>query len=456
MENLKKSISSYLKSKDMEALKNMLNAAEDMEVLGAINDLSSEEQAIVYRLLNKDRALFIFEQLDTGLQQKLIHSFTEEKAIEMIAELAPDDRVRLLDELPAGVAKKLLASLSAEERQITNVLMGYEAETAGRIMTPEYVRLRRDMTVEEALEKVKISAKDKETIYTLYITDDGRTLEGVISLRELLIADANEKVENLMQKKVIKVSTDTDQEEVARLLHDLDLLAIPVADKENRLVGIITVDDAMDILEDEATEDMFDKAGMADINRKESSRSVVLVEGSLWDIWKVRMPFLFLTLAGGLLAGSVIDQFEETLHSVAMVAIFIPVIMDMGGNVGTQSSTVFARGVLLGHISMKKIGKHLLKEITVGFSMGVLVGIIAGLAAYIWHGIPGLGLAVGLALMITMTLATLLGFMVPYILIKLNVDQAAGTDPIITTIKDIVGLLIYFVLVNQFLGHLLY
>jgi len=439
----------------MKSLKKILNSAEDLEVLEAIKDLSSKEQVIVYRLLNKERALFIFEQLDTRLQQKLIHSFTEEKAIEMITELAPDDRVRLLDELPAGVAKKLLASLSVEERQITNVLMGYESETAGRIMTPEYVRLSRDMTVVDALDKVKANAKDKETIYTLFVTNEARVLEGVLSLRELLIADSHIKIEDLMQKKIIKVSTDTDQEEVARLLQELDLLAIPVTDKENRLVGIITVDDAMDILEDEATEDMFDKAGMADINRKETSRSELLVEGSMWDIWKVRVPFLVLTLLGGLIAGSVIETFEETLESIAIVAVFIPVIMDMGGNVGTQSSTVFARGLLLGHIKMKNIGKHLIKEMIVGLTMGILIGIVAGSAAYIWHGVLGLGLAVGFALVITMTMASMLGFIVPFILIKLNVDQAAGTDPIITSIKDVLGLLIYFILVNQFLGHLI-
>ena len=455
MENFKKSIWAYLKDKDMDALKKLLNSAEELEILEAINDLSADEQVVIYRLLNKDKALAVFEQLDIRLQQELISSFTEEKAIEMVEELAPDDRVRLLDELPATVAKKLLESLSPEERQVTNVLLGYEAETAGRIMTTEYVRLSREMTVAEAMSKIKISAKDKETIYTLYITDEVRTLEGVISLRELLVAESDEKIEDLMQKKVIKVSIDTDQEEVARLLQELDLLAIPVVDKEKRLVGIITVDDAMDILEDEATEDMFDSAGIADIKNQESNRSEILVFGSLWQIWKMRLPFLIFTLIGGIFAGMVIDGFEETLESVAIVAVFIPIIMDMGGNVGTQSATVFTRGLLLGHIKMKDVKKNLFKEIFVGVTMGGLVGLVTGLIAYFWYGIPGLGIAVGLALAFTTSIAAGLGFFVPYLLVKFNIDQASGTGPIITSIKDITGLLVYFYLVTVFLGHLL-
>lgn len=455
MPKFKETIWAHLENKDMESLKKLLSSAEDMEILDVIRELSAEEQVIVYRLLTKDRALLIFEQLDTSLQQKLLTSFTEERAIEMITELAPDDRVRLLDELPARVAKKLLESLSQEERKETNVLMGYEAETAGRIMTTEYIRLKRDYTVEEALKKIRETASEKETIYTLYVTNDERKLEGVLSLRELLIAPVKSKIEDIMQKKVIKVNTGTDQEEVAKVLQELDLLSIPVADKEDRLVGIITFDDAMDILQEEATEDIFDKAGLADLNVRESDRSERLVNGSVFQIWRVRLPFLIITMIGGLMAGVVIEAFEEALEAIAAVAIFIPVIMDMGGNAGTQSSTIFARGLILGHINTKKFVKHLGKETLVGLSMGVLVGIATGVIASVWQGIPELGIAVGLALAITMTLATTLGFFIPYTLFKLGIDQAAGADPIITTIKDISGLLIYFVLVTQFLGYLL-
>jgi magnesium transporter len=453
--NLYEDIRGHLKSKNIDALKQLLNSVTEVDVLEAIQELSAESQGIVYRLLSKDKALYVFEQLDTASQQQLLHSFADEAAIELIESMPPDDRVQLLDELPATVAKKMLAALSPKEREMTNLLMGYEEKTAGRIMTPEYVRISRHMSATEALEKVKINAEEKETIYTLYITDDSRKLEGVISLRDLLIAKSDDKIENIMQEITAKVSTDTDQEEVARLLQRLDWLAIPVVDKENRLVGIITVDDAMDILEEESTEDMFNKAGITDLTKNQATRSDVVINGSIWAIWKVRLPFLILTLFGGLLAGSVIGAFEEVLQSVVFVAVFIPVIMDMGGNVGVQSSTVFLRGTILGHIKEETIKSHIFKEVSVGFTMGLVVGITAGIAAYVWQGIPGLGLAVGLSLILVMTFASFLGFIDPYLLMKMNVDKAAGTDPIITTIKDISGLFIYFVLVNFFLGHLL-
>nr|WP_275581494.1 magnesium transporter [Amphibacillus cookii] len=444
-----------MENRKMDELKKILNQAEDIEILDLLRTFSADEKVLIYRLLSKEKALLVFEQLDVYLQQELLASFTEEKVSELINELAPDDRVRLLDELPAKVTKKLVASLSPEERKETALLMGYEEETAGRIMTTEYVRLKRSYTAAEAIEKLRVHAQDKETIYTIYITDESRTLEGVVSLKELVMAAPEQKLEEIMHKKIIKVSTDTDQEEVARTLQELDLLALPVVDSESRLVGIITFDDAMDILEEETTEDIFNKAGLADLNSRESDRSERLVNGSLFQIWKVRLPFLVITMIGGLMAGVVIEAFEEALEAIAAVAIFIPVIMDMGGNAGTQSSTIFARGLILGNINTKKFIKHLGKETLVGLSMGVLVGIATGIIASTWQGLPELGIAVGLALAITMTLATTLGFFIPFVLFKLGTDQAAGADPIITTIKDISGLLIYFILVTQFLGYLL-
>jgi len=450
---LKEKILRHIENKEMDSLKTLLYDSEGMEILHAFHELSSENQVIVFRLLVKDSALEIFEQLDTDEQQNLLRSFTDENTREYINEMAPDDRVRLLDELPASVAKKLINALSAEERESTNILLGYAPETAGRIMTTEFISLNRDMTAEAALDKVRRQAEDKETVYTLYITDSSKRLEGVLSLKDLIVAKENPKVEEIMSKKTISVSTGTDQEEVARLLQELDLLAIPVVDKEDRIVGIVTIDDAIDILEDEATDDILNQAGL--VAHKEANRSEVLISGSLLKIWRVRLPFLLITIVAGLLAGGVIEFFEDALEYIVAVAFFIPLIMDMGGNVGTQSSTVFARGASLGHIDMGRFGRYLAKEVGVGFSLGILSGAIAGVIASIWQGEVMLGLAVGLAVAFTMTLAAFLGFLVPFILIKLNVDQAAGSAPIITSIKDISGLVIYFGLVTFFLGHLL-
>ncbi|MCL2610175.1 MAG: magnesium transporter [Defluviitaleaceae bacterium] len=456
MENeLMEKVLELIEKGEINALKLVLENADEIELLKTFHDLNPKEQVTTFRLLSKNTALSFFEQLDTDEQQNLMRSFTDERAIELLNNLAPDDRVRLLDEMPAGVAKNLIVSLSKEERELTNLLMGYESETAGRIMTTKYISLRREMTVEEALVKVREQAPDKETIYILYVTDKTKTLEGVLSLKELILAESTAKIEDIMSTAVISVSTNTDQEEVANTLKELDLLALPVVDGENRIVGIITIDDAVDILENEATEDILDAAGFADITGNEADRSEVLVKGSLWKIWRVRLPFLLITLVAGLLAGVIIEDFEEALESIAIVAIFIPLIMDMGGNVGTQSSTIFARGVVLGHVNVKNFFKPFLKEVGVGLSMGMVIGIASALIITFWQGMPMLGVAVGLSLIATMTLASLLGFLVPFVLIKLKVDQAAGAAPIITSIKDIAGLLIYFNIVYLLLGHML-
>ena len=446
-------IISCLKEKDMETLKILLGSAEEAEILSLFHELSPNEQVIVFRLLAKDVALSVFEELDTDDQQNLLRSFTDAQAIEMVNELAPDDRVRLLDELPASVARKILAALSPEEREMTNLLMGYGAQTAGRIMTPEYVRLPKGLTAAEALEKVKRDAAGKETIYNVFITDDKKKLEGAISLRDLLVAEPGDKIETIMKKANVTVSTDTDQEEVARLLKNLDWLAIPVVDSENRLVGIVTVDDALDILEDEATEDILTSGGI--FASKEANRSEILIRGSLWSIWKVRLPFLCITIMGGMLAAIVLGGFEEILESVVFVAFFIPLIMDMGGSVGTQSSTSFARGVVLGHINLNQFFKHFAKEIGVGFSLGAVAGFVSGVIATVWQGDIMLGFAVGVALALTVTLAATLGYLVPFVLMKLNADQAAGAAPIITSVKDISGILIYFAFVSLFLSGLI-
>ncbi|MCL2362797.1 MAG: magnesium transporter [Defluviitaleaceae bacterium] len=453
--NYGNAVLSNIKSKDMNSLKALLNSANEVDVLDMIQDLSDENKAVVFRLLSKDTALFVFERLDTTFQQQLIRSFTDESAIEIIAALDPDERVQLFEEMPATFVKKMLSTLSPEERKMTDLLMGYKAETAGRIMTPEFVHLHKGITVSEAMEQIKAVAVEKETIYTIYITSKAGKLEGVISLRDLLISDSSSKIDDVMDEISAKVSTDTDQEEVARLLQRLDWLTVPVVDTENRLVGIVTIDDAIDILEEEATEDILDAAGFADVAGKETDRSWVLTKGSLPKIWLVRMPFLLIALAGGIAAGFIIEGFEEMLESIIVVAFFIPVILDMGGSVGSQSSTVFARGIVLGHINIKNFIRPFLKETWVGLTIGIISGAITAGVIMIWQNSAMLAVTVGLALASTITIAAALGFLTPFIIMKLRGDQAAGSSPIITTIKDITGLFIYFGFVALLMGSYL-
>jgi magnesium transporter len=457
---LQEKIQLLLDEKDMKNLKLVLQDMEEVEILYIMNALNRKETTLVFRLLGKDVALSIFEDLDLALQIELFEGFTDEYAREVIEELDPDDRVNLLEELPASVAKRLIAFLAPEDRKVTNILMGYESETAGRIMTPEFITLRPQMTAADALAKIRVQAKDKETIYTLFVTDEGKKLLGVLSLKKLIVAEPSELVGDIMGDVHIKAFTDTDREEAAKMLKTFDLLALPVVDKEDRIVGIITIDDALDILEEEATEDIFDQAGFADITGNETSRSEVLVHGSIWAVWKVRLPFLLISIGAGLLSALVMGGFEDVLHQITMVAFFIPLIMDIGGSVGTQSTTLFVRGIALGHINTKRFLKHLGRETLIGFSIGVIVGTIAGIIAGVWGGvsadIPLLGFAVGLALVVTTTIASVVGFSVPYILLRLKLDQAAGSSPIITAIKDVTGLLTYFLMVSLFLRAIIY
>lgn len=459
MKNLIFTVEKLIKQNRVAELKKIVNETELLEVLLLFKELwgrrKKEELVVVFRLLNKEKSLQVFEQLEIENQEYLIAAFNDEKATDIVKNMAPDDRVKLLDELPAKVAKKLLNALTPQKRQQTFELLGYASETAGRVMTPEYIRLRKDITVEEALEKIRAAEEDSETIFTLYVTDKQRKLIGVVSLRELVKAKLNQKVEDIMTTSFVAVSTETDQEQAARILQERDLLAVPVVDSENRLVGIITIDDAMDILEAETTEDIFSKAGLIEINQRESLRSSRLLSSNIFEISKIRLPFLLITLTGGMLAGAVIGIFEEALEAVTMLALFIPVIMDMGGNVGTQSSTIFTRALVLGQISLSGFFKVWLREFKNGVFIGSVLGILGGLVAYLWQGIVGLGLAVGFAIFSTISIAAGLGFFVPWLLIKLGFDQAAGADPVITTIKDMSGLAIYFFFATLFLRGML-
>ena len=436
----------HIETGNVEALKATLRDADMDELRSLTESLLPENRVVIFRLLEKDRALALFEQLDVEQRQHLISSFTRDEATAIFAALAPDDRARLLDEMPAAVTKRLVEALPPSERAQLNLLLGYDPETAGRIMTPKYIRLTRGMTVEEALQKIRRVGREREAIHTLYVTDAERRLLGQVALRSLILAEGDETIDSLMDTEALFVRTDADQEEAARKLQHHDLLSLPVVDHGHRLVGVITIDDAMEIMEEEVTEDFFDKAALTPFADDPTHQSYRLANGSVREIFPLRVPFLLITMVGGLLAGTVVDAFEVTIEAIPMLAVFIPVVMDMGGNAGTQSTTIFARAAALGHINLRRFGIHLVREIGVGGTIGVALGVITGALAALWQGVPALGLVVGLSLTLTITLATTLGFLIPYTLMKLGVDPAIGADPIITTIKDITGLLIYFVL----------
>jgi magnesium transporter len=444
----------YLEAGRIEALKALLNQQDIAKLLDLIQELGPARRAIIFRLLDKGVALRLFEQFGSETRKDLLLSFHHDQAVDVFAGLASDERARLLDELPAGVTKRLVETLPRDERRKLDVLLGYPPETAGRIMTPDYVRLTREMTVEQALRKIRQVGQDRETVYVLYVTDDQRKLEGEVSLQTLVMAELDQTIAEIMQEDVPWVVTDTDQEEAAQIIKQQDLLALAVVDREQRLVGIVTVDDAMEILEEEMTEDFLQRVAIAPLGREKGHDSYQLVHGPIWRTWLIRVPFLVITLIGGLAAGGVIDSYEEAIAAIPALAIFIPVVMDAGGNAGTQSSTIFARALVLGHISSRQMLRHLLREMAVGFTIGTILGILTGGIVLVWQRSTEIAWVVGIALMATTTLATTLGFLIPYGLQQVGVDPAAGADPIITTIKDITGLLIYFGLAILLLGAL--
>ncbi len=415
------------------------------------------EQAISFRLLPKDTALFVFELLTAEQQQALLEAMNDSEAVSVLERLDDDDRARLLDELPAKVAKRLLAQLSPETCASVQVMLGYEQGTVGRILSPAYVAVRWSATAGEALEAVRSSALRPEHLGTVFVIEADRRYRGLVRLADLVRTDPQRSVAELVEARDVFARVTDDAAAAARLLQRRDLDALPVLDSEDRLVGALTVDDAMDALDVDTTATMLGMAGIADPGHStEILRSERLIYGSILYPVRVRILFLMVTLAGGLLVGGLIEQFEDTLAAVVALAVFIPLVMDMGGNVGTQSTTIFARGLALGHIDLSRIRSHIWREMKVGLTMGSILGLLGGTVAWLWQGIPNgvpeLGLAVGLALFTSVNLACFLGFALPYTLLRLGLDHAPGADPFITTIKDFTGLLVYFGLAAWVLG----
>lgn len=440
-----------IKMNNMNEVKKLGNELDLYLLTEVFETLDAPSRLVVFRMLNKNKALVLFEHLDVTLQTELIKSFKNNDAKEIFSALEPDDKLALMDELPATIAKQLVNTLSKEAREDVAILMGFEFGTVGRHMTPKYIRLTKEMTVEEAVKVIKAKGQSQEMIHHLFVTSNSRELEGILSLSDLVLADKADKIKDIMEKPEVFVYATEKDEVAAEKLQYADLLALPVVDSEKRLIGVLTVDDAMDILEEETVEQALSKAGFAE-SHKETTRSKVLTHGNLWQVWRVRVPYLMIALAGGLLAGFAIEQFEDSLEAVAALAFFIPVIMDMGGNVGTQSSTIFTRALIFGHINFKRFTKQWVREIMIGFTMGILAAVAAGVIVFVWQGDIRLTLTVSLALIATITIASTIGFLVPAVLSKLGFDQAAGSDPFITTIKDITGLLIYFILAAVIMG----
>ena len=431
-----------------DAVKLLLQPVQPVDIAEAIGALPPQLQAIAFRLLAKDEAISVYEYLDTTIQQNLLGLLRSGEMREVMEEMSPDDRARLFDELPAKVVRQLLSELSPEERRVTAELLGYEPETAGRLMTTEYVALKENQTAAVALEIVRRRARDTETIYSLYVTDAQRRLSGILSLRDLLTADPQARIGDVMTEEVLSVRTNTDQEKVARTIQRYDFLAIPVVDLEQRLVGIVTVDDVIDVIEQEATRDLY-AAGAVQAGDDDDYFS-----SSLFTIARRRVVWLAVLVVASFFTSEVIAANEDVLQKVVLLAAFIPLLGGTGGNVGAQSSTVVIRGLSTQSISglgpFRAIGREALAGALLGLLMMVLVVPFAW-----WRGESALvGLSVGMSLLAITTLAATAGAGFPLLFDRMGLDPALMSTPFITTCTDVAGTLIYLQTAAWLVRHL--
>ena len=434
-----------LEEGNLAGAKSLLVPVQPVDIAEAIEGLPESTQVIAFRLLSKAEAIEVYENLDSAVQQSLIQKFKRQEVIDIVDKMSPDDRARLFDELPAKVVRRLLAQLSPGERQTTFLLLGYGEDTAGRIMTPEYISLKENLTITETLERIRSLANASEVIYYLYVTDASRHLTGIVSLRDLVISSPDKTLSEIMTRDVIFVNTDTDQEEVAHLIQRYDLLALPVVDREKRLVGVVTVDDVLDILQEEATEDIYALGGV-------QSDGDNYFQINLITVARKRVVWLFILLLTNTVTGTIIKSQEAILQQMAILAAFIPLLTGTGGNVGAQSSTVVIRG--LNTQEIKDIGpaQVVFRESLAGILLGTILGVMATVWAYWLQGNWVVACSVGVSLVAIALLASLAGSALPFLFRSLGLDPALMSAPFITTAVDVLGVLIYFNIARTVLG----
>ncbi|HEY9873344.1 MAG TPA: magnesium transporter [Candidatus Obscuribacterales bacterium] len=404
--------------------------------------LPPERRAIAFRLLKKDQAIDVFEYLPPEVQEELIGSLHDTHVCQIMEAMRPDDRAALFDELPAGVVKRLVQQLSSTERQATATILGYPEGTAGRVMTTEYVRLRQGLTVGEALSKIRLSDRDKETIYYAYVTDDNRKLVQVVSLRQLLFTLPDALIRDIASDRVLKARTEMPQEEVARLMKRYDLIALPVVDREDRLVGIVTIDDVIDILEEEATEDIQRLAGVSGGDEAALSPPYVTI--------RKRLPWLLGIMALYIGASSAIAPFQSVISMVPVLAVIMPLFSNTGGAVGVQALTVTIRGLGVGEVTPQDTLQILRKEILAGLGTALALGLTMVVLSLIWAAPQERWVAVvaGMVMAMNVLVGVTLGTLLPMALKRLKFDPALISGPLVTTMLDTIGFIIFLSLIS--------
>ena len=453
-EIVQKAMQAFLDDKKYTTLRDMLVTMNPSDIAGIFDSLEEHRIPVMYRLLPKELAAEVFVEMEPDAQELLIKGFSDNELKEVLDELYVDDAADLVEEMPANVVKRILKHADPEMRTAINQILRYEEYSAGSIMTTEYVSLRPHMTVEEAILRIRRQGVDKETIYTCYVTDASRKLLGLVTVKDLLLADDDETpIRDIMITNVISATTSTDQEEVAKMLSKYNFLAMPVLDSESRMVGIVTFDDAMDVMEEEATEDIEMMAGMTPSEKP-------YLKSTPFELFKNRFPWLSMMMVSATFTGLIMTSFEDALAKVIALSAFIPMLMGTGGNSGSQSSVTVIRGLSLGELRFKDIGVVLWKELRTAVLCGLGLAIVC--FAKIWlidkmlFGNEEITLMVDLvvccALCVTVIIAKAVGAVLPMVAKVLGADPAVMASPFITTIVDAVSLLVYFLFAKLILG----
>lgn len=430
-----------LTKKEYKAIRSILDVMNPVDIALLLSELDDKELAIAFRLIPKDSAADVFSNMNHSMQTYLVEMFTEKELKELLDDLYMDDTVDMLEELPANLVTRILDTVDAAKRNSINQLLNYPDDSAGSIMTTEYVSLKKTMTVAEAMLHIKEVGIHKETIYTCYVLEN-RKLTGIVTAKDLMTLDDNIVIEDIMETEIISVGTHTDQEEVARLFSKYDFLALPVLDTGERMVGIVTVDDALDVMVDEATEDITIMAAM---NPSEKT----YFETSVWEHAKNRFPWLLILMLSATVTGVIISKYEKAFEAIPLLVSFIPMLTDTGGNCGSQSSTLIIRGIALDQIRFRDMFKVIFKEFRIALLVSAGLALANGLRIFIMYRDLQLACVIAVSIMATVVISKIIGCVLPLIAKKINLDPAIMAAPLITTIVDTCSIIIYFTIATQ-------
>ncbi len=435
---MEEKILSLLENKQYALIKEELSEMEDVDIAILFGDLPKEKLSLLFRLLPKELAAEVFVELETDMQEDLISGFSDSELKSVIEELYVDDAVDIIEEMPANVVKRILMHTDSEMRQNINEILKYPKDSAGSIMTMEYVDLKENMTVEDAFTRIRRTGVDKETIYTCYVTDMNRKLKGLVSVKDMLLADKEDMISDIMETNIIYANTIEDREDVARQFSKYDFLAIPVVDREERLVGIVTVDDAIDVLEEENTEDIEIMAAITPSDK-------VYLKTGIWETYKKRIPWLLLLMLSATFTGSIISHYEFAMRDYAILVSFIPMLTGTGGNAGGQTAASIIRGISLNEIEFGDIIRVIWKEIRVAVICGITLAMILFIKLMVLDKVGfDVAMVVCIAIIVTVAMAKVVGCVLPLFAEKIGFDPAVMSSPLLSTMVDVVTLAAFF------------